>query len=116
MTQIVGCRLLNTELMLAHGPKQWQAYIRSLEVGCKRWEPPSQSPGPKQAGGHCAVPDSQGGKDTALNCIFSVCFCETHQEGSLEIEAQTKIEEAVYNSCQAPLSLVGACILICFVS
>lgn len=31
-------KLLNTELMLAHGPKQWQAYIRSLEVGCKRLE------------------------------------------------------------------------------
>lgn len=30
------CRMLNLELLLAYGPKSWQAHIRSLEVAAKR--------------------------------------------------------------------------------
>lgn len=31
-------RMLNMELMLAYGPNLWQAYLKSLEVSCKRLE------------------------------------------------------------------------------
>ena len=30
------CRMLNLELLLAYGPKSWQAHLRSLEVAAKR--------------------------------------------------------------------------------